>query len=322
MEDNKQSILYRPSLEVPKSYYADGVIEPKEEQEIIKQTPLKPSQNLIDQIESLQRTLLFVPDAITPCIESILNLVRFLLILIDDLYEESDENDNEYEITTPSNRPNIIPGDSTTIAPDIDLDDIFSNEHKPSVIIRNQITDEVKIKRNYSRSTYDISAFYIEKLNNILADYHTQLMVQPELKQVLEIIYKDPLLDKENYLAHSIMQALLKSQKEKQDKMRLYQKLYNEKESITVLKSLEYSKLTLLKSMSHQPKNPRLYYKHIQMIESEKNKLDKKLFEYYRYLNSSLILLEECLNLHITEAIAKVELNKINEEYKKEHDLL
>lgn len=322
MEDNKQSILYRPSLEVPRSYYADGIIEPKEEQELIKQAPLESSNDLIKEIESIKKTLLFLPSAIRLCTESILNLVHFLLILIEDNYEESDAEDENYEITTPSDKPSIVPGDNSVIPPHIDLDDIFSTEHKSPIIIREQITEKIKINRSYSRSTYDISVYYIEKLKNILTDYHNQLLIQKELKQVLNTKYNEPLLDQENNLAHSILQTLLKSQHEKESKMRLYQKLYNEKEGLTLLKSLEYSKLTLLKNVDAAPTHMKLYYKHMQMLESEKNKLDKKLFEYYRYLDSSLILLQDCLNLNITEAIAKVELNKINDKYKKEHNLL
>ena len=316
-ETQKNSILYRPSLQVPKDYYADGFLNYPENENLSNTQPVRP-QDLITQIETLQKILLFIPGAIRPCVESILDLVRFLLILIEPL--DSETEDDLYEITTPDDAPEIRPGEGTTLNPDTDLDKIFSNGHKPSVILREQATEEAKIERNYSRSTLDISLYYIDRLSGLLTDYHSRLLKNSKLQSVLEDVYKEPLLDYSDAVAHSILQTLLKSQKEKDNKLRLYQKLYNEKESLTLLKSLEYSKLTLLKTTGHAPKNPYLYYKYVQTMESEKNKLNKKLFEYYRYLDSSLDALETCLNLHLTEAIAKIELYEINENYKKERN--
>lgn len=322
--DNKNNILYRPDLELSKNYYADGKLNYLETQEDTSKVEIT-SENLQEQIELIKRSLLFVPGAIRPQTESILNLVYFLLIIIDKV--DGDKDDVIYEIIKPETNPGIIEGDTITEPkPDINTDnkldieeeikipiDSFFKDHKPVTVLKQDITEEVKIKRNYSNSTLEITKFYISKIGDVLATYHAQVFANPQIIDYLEEVYKTSLVDYKDYVAHSILQTLLKSQQEKISKMRLYQKLYNQKECLTILKSLEYSKLTLLKMTGNAPKDPKLYYKHIQTIETEKKRLEKKMFEYYRYLDSSLDILNSCLNMHLTEGIAKAELHKIND---------
>lgn len=305
--ENKINILYRPDLGIPKNYYSDGKINYPIIKEIDSNTSSTP-QDLQNQIESLKQSLLFIPSEIRPQTESILNLVYFLLTITDA--PDGNEEDNTYDIIKPDTDSSIV--NNTT--PDINSSvDHFFKDHKPVTILKQTTTDDTKIKRYYSNSMLEVTRFYISKLGDILASYHAQLFANPQATNYLEEVYKTSLTDYKNYVAHSILQTLLKSQQEKISKMRLYQKLYNKKQSLTLLKSLEYSKLTLLKLMGNAPKDPKLYYKHIQTIETEKKRLDKKMFEYYRYLDSSLEVLDNCLNMHLTEGIAKAELHKIND---------
>lgn len=297
--EKKIDILYRPDLGIPKSYYADGKLNDSEI--TTSDTVIKTEIDDVKvQIESLKQLLLFIPGEIRSQTESILNLVHFLLIITEE--PDGDANDNVYEITKPDSNPGI----------NNDAVNEFFKDHTPITILKENLTDEAKVKRHYSNSTLEITKFYLNKLGDILASYHSQLLLNPKAATYLEENYQTGLTDYKNYVAHGILQTLLKSQQEKMSKMRLYQKLYNEKQSLTILKSLEYSKLTIIKTIGNAPKDPKLYYKHIQTIETEKKRLDKKMFEYYRYLDSSLDILENCLNMHLTEGIAKAELHEIN----------
>lgn len=297
--ENKFDILYRPDLELDKSYFADGKLDTSKAA-ISTTTSETETQNMQAQIESLKQLLLFIPGEIRSQTESILNLVHFLLIITEG--PDGDADDNTYQITKPDSNPGT----------NNDAVNQFFKDHTPVTILKENLTDDAKIKRHYSNSTLEITRFYLNRLGDILASYHSQLLLNPKAANYLEENYKTGLTDYKNYVAHSILQTLLKSQQEKISKMRLYQKLYNEKQSLTILKSLEYSKLTLIKTIGNAPKDPKLYYKHIQTIETEKKRLEKKMFEYYRYLDSSLDVLENCLSMHLTEGIAKAELHEIN----------
>lgn len=297
--ENKFDILYRPDLELDKSYYADGKLDTSKIA-VSTTTSETETQNMQAQIESLKQLLLFIPGEIRSQTESILNLVHFLLIITET--SDGDADDNTYQITKPDSNPGT----------NNDAVNQFFKDHTPVTILKENLTDDAKIKRHYSNSTLEITRFYLNRLGDILASYHSQLLLNPKAANYLEENYKTGLTDYKNYVAHSILQTLLKSQQEKISKMRLYQKLYNEKQSLTILKSLEYSKLTLIKTIGNAPKDPKLYYKHIQTIETEKKRLEKKMFEYYRYLDSSLDVLENCLSMHLTEGIAKAELHEIN----------
>lgn len=299
-----KSILYKPYFNIPSTY---------ETQSQFEQTVVTPSEEYIEnktdelekQIVTVEKKLIFVPGEMKNSTQSILDLVKFFLILVKDDYDEGQDKNEEDIIITEND-------------PDSKWDTIFPDKHKPTQVSVQRLSKEQSLKYDYASNTVDVMTTYITELDEILTQYLCKIVTKPQSILFIDSYYNTKLDDYNNGTAHNILQSLIKSQQAKFSKMRMYNKLFNENEGLCLLKSLEYSKMSVLKQQLNMPKEEYLLFKHKQMLFAEKEKLDKKHYEFYRYLNSSLKLMEECLSLNFTEALSKYELFIIAEENKKQ----
>lgn len=290
--NKKVSILNRPNLNRinfydSKALFTEHIVTPEKEQ-------VEESLKKHIQIESAKKLLMFVPGELKHAVESIINLVHFFLILVED-----ETKDYEEEIIIEENDKD-------------EKDDIFTDGHKPTAVIKTEITEQDKIKNEYARNILEVNDYYIYELKEILTNFICKLNNEPE---ILDYINSDinSLVNANKLEMVNKIQVLLKTSQEKQSKMRLYKKLYTEKESLVILRSLEYSKLSLLNLSKEKKLKDAIAMERMQTYLGEAKKLEKKQFEYFRYLNSSLSLLDKCMSLHFSEGLLKKEIFKLEE---------
>lgn len=286
-------ILHRPNFEIPKHYETDGRISHYSETNISPEK-FQPTKELIKEIDALKPIVRFVPDAVAKAINTSLDLVRFFLILVEDtpviedetIITEEDNEDDDYNKYFPDNPPHIV---------------IDKGHHRPEQIIESK----------YYQTIVDISQKYLVQIKDVYMNYNLLLLNKPELLEVLPLVFEGD-LSHQPLEIQNIGHALLKSQQAKEANLRLSSKLYNEIQALNVLKSLEYSKLSLIRLSKQTPQDAILAYKHKQVVAQEERRMERKYYETYRYLDSSIKLIEDCLNQHATEAYAKLALKNAN----------
>lgn len=294
-----RSILYKPYFHIPKNYHTEKNFYPTLPT-IEQESSEKKEPTALDEIESIENLIPFIPGKMQDSVKSILNLVYFFLVLVEKI---NPDKGKETIIITKPDPPNPIP-------PYYKL--IFPDKMEPNRVITHVPNEALKIECDYAKNVLDVSTYYLKKLKEILAHFLYKIIADPQIAPfVSEYTLNGHPLTKEEHL---LFQNFLKTNQQKQSQIRLYNKLFNERESITLLKSIEYSKTSLLRNVQETFEDATLYLHHKQILMQEKNVFDKKQYEYYRYLNGSLSLLEECLDLQLKESTLAKTIEAIKKE--------
>ena len=303
-------IFYRPHLQIPESFHTDG--NPPRVTSIPSSdtTPSQDTQSLTflkDACKKLLKSLVTLPVPLRKPIETGLLTVQFMLTLIPEKDFENIKKD------TPPDTIHIIehpPHEDETIHTK-PIEDVLSDIFGSQEIAYITKSDIERINYRYYASLYDIMEDYIEKVKRALAEYNTTLLSQIDFEN-LDIAEKRYIADCQTLTQAlgedegNISDLLVRQNAVKYQKLRLLNKLCNERISLTHIKSCELSRLLLVRYYNIKKNN---HYFHdaalMQQIKTEVVKLDQKIEQLYKYLNTSVILVNECLMLHAHEAIAK-----------------
>lgn len=318
---NIKDIFYRPNLKKEQSFYTDGRIDKNLKVDSIKNVTIKKTvSSMKNDIQEIKKILVLVPGEIKRPISSVLLSVEFLLTLIDtEKYDTITSSGDKDYIISENEQPDYKPVTSTSVS------DLLSKNYSSKKIDTDQVSKMERVKRNYYKSLCSISNHYIDALKQSLTEYNINIInnigLSEEEVSILEknftTSYDDLTTEVKKDIGH-IADYLNKSKVIKSQKLRLYNKLFNDNLSLTHVKSLELSKELLMRYCQKQKTNDYDFDTTLMsQVISEEAKLNKKLQEYYKYLNSSVILVDECLKLHAKEGILKKKINnekeKINE---------
>lgn len=319
-----KKILYRPNLSLPKRYDTDGYVEPyrdsisySEETNVTKEELLA---DIAEEILSLQNVAVQLPDEMQPAINTMLNTLQFIFIQIDPDYipetnkdstnKESAEEDSDIVITETDDEDDDE--GTNEMAKSLLFSDVV-----PKVTIKTIPKDKIKlINKTYCVTLLEITKDYINELKKVTTQYFMDMgmliMEHDKLNiDFLEKKYTYKTTDLKSKDLQHVSDFIIKSQIVRNQKQRLMDKLINEEESLNKIKACEVSRELSIRYAKEEYRNNTVYhdlFSNMSLKESRlsyEQKMDNNLYELYKYMNSSVILLDECLRLYMREAQAK-----------------
>lgn len=311
-------ILYRPKLGIQKNYNTDGQIQPiRDYQEVvIEEGKVEHLIDVANQILALKDISSQLPSELQPIVKTMINTLEFIFIQIDPDYIPGEIGEDGS--TTEED------ADISITAPEDDADEEMPEEDKwlysdvvPNVVIKTIPQDKIKlINKVYCGTLLEITKDYISVFKNTTTQYFMDIaMLMKEHKKsgisFAEKRYTYKTTDIKNANLHHISDFIVKSQIIRNQKQRLMNKLISEEESLNKITACELARELSIRYEKEQLKENKTYkdlFNNMSLKESRlqyEQKMDNNLYELYKYLNSSVILLDECLRLYIREAQAK-----------------
>lgn len=329
-----KKILYRPNLRLPKRYDTDGLVAPYRE-------PLSSSQNstpskeeeleqIADEILSLQQVAMQLPDEMQHTVNTMLNTLQFIFVQIDSDYLPEKNNNGSGNSNGSGSNSDMNVTDSKDDADfevsEVEEDEEAENEMANSLLFSNAIPkvkiktipkDKIKlINKRYCVTLLEITKDYINELKKVTTQYFMDmgmLMLEHDKKNLdfLQKKYTYKTTDLKNKNLHHVSDFLVKSQIVRNQKQRLMDKLINEEESLNKIKACEVARELSIRYAKEDYRANNVYhdlFSNMSLKESKvsyEQKMENNLYELYKYMNSSVILLDECLRLYMREAQAK-----------------
>lgn len=318
------NILYRPDLTYEKKYYTEGFIfKDKENSNSINNNKNENNKDKINQIknvvEDIKGKLPFLP-------EEILDTFLPPFIVVDDVLNGLNY-DKDFNIDEP-----------TIIIPDKDNDGSIE-ENKDDDYNRNDIPDnpfgteddtfidipviyipkDKEIDKNYIDDLTDIFKDYLIDYNYTLDKYINNNILIYSKSDFNEFKYITTETLKDKNLSH-ISDYITKSNILIQQKLMLYKKLFNIDETIHRIKSAKVAKELLKRYYTNKRLEGKNYLERQanELLNESKlvyeKKYEENFYSLYKYLNSSVIIFNECVNLCIKQKESLVLLNNLERE--------
>lgn len=304
IRQEKNDILYRPDLDYDKKYDTEGYQEEiSETEEYDKESII---ESLKEDINNIKAVLPLLPVDLIDMAKKPLTVIESV---IGDLETEKKPVKKEESII-------ITTGKKEDDDEDIYPDTFFRDDEDPFVIISNRKDKVTIIKETYDYDLASVIADYIGKLNKATNEYLNNLLTVTksiEKNQYSKVV--------NNYTGNTskvskdykhLSDLIIRSQLTRQMKTRLYNKRFNLDNSIAHIRSCKAGVEQKIRyyEANYQDGNTYTDLLNNRLLENSRMMYDKKykqnFFNLYKYLNSSVILLDECFKMHINEAQAKI----------------
>lgn len=319
-----KNLLYRPDLSYDKSYYTEGYISNNKKEENKNQS--YESENKVDKIEQIKNLANDIKTKIPFLPNDIVDTFLPPFIIVDNVIEDLINNEINIPLEHIIDEPNNDLGeneeekkDDTIITDDIP-DNPFGTEEENFVDIPIIIIPKDKeIDDQYVIDILDIFEKYLMEYNFTLDKYiNNSILIfskvnYDDLKHITTATLKD------KNLSH-VSDYITKSSITLQQKMMLYKKQFNMDETIHRIKAVKVAKELKKRYFTNQ----RLEGKNILEVNANKllnesklvykKKYEENFYSLYKYLNSSVIIFNECVNLSIKQKESLVLLNNFERE--------
>lgn len=317
-----KDLLYKPNLTYEKSYYTEGNLYDIDN-ETSNDNLYSSNEVLLNKIDSLEEIkgnvlskLPLIPESIRDVIKPSIDLIGDL---VDDLVNSKDDLEDKDDSTT-----EVIPvypsKDDKNSDKDIDTvpDNPFASESNKTVIIPDKTIDiSEEVERQYKEDLVDIIGDYLKKQNSALQNYINALLTYAHYANHNTIKnYTSKTISNKN-LTH-LTDYITKSKIGLKQQIRLYNKLFTLDETIYHLKAVKVAKEQLKRYKSNERiEDENLLTKSANdlLIESRlvaEKKYEENFYGLYKYLNSSVIIFNECMNTFVKQKRSLILLN--NEE--------
>ena len=301
---NKHDILHKPDLDYEKNY--DTVNTYKENEETESSSESSVIDELIDSINGIHQLFPLFPS-------NMQEIINMPLSIIEQMIGEFDE---PKKTITVEEALNIVP----IVVEDKEEQEFptgpFREDPEPFEIIvsNNNKTDVIEDQYNYDMIS--IINDYLNKLNDVTMKYVNSLA--PSLKTVSNDMFLKILNDytgsTENVSANykHLSDLIIKSQVGRNLKTQFYSKMFNVDKTITHIRACKIVVEQQKRYYEAQYDNGTSYHTAInnRLLENSRLIYDVKYKEnflnLYKYLNSSVIVLNECVQMLINEAQAKI----------------
>lgn len=317
-----KDLLYKPELGYKKDYYTEGNLydETKDQLDSDDEGQSLGKEEIIDELlNGITDQLKFLPDQIVNIYFPPYIGMKYEYEKLKNEYKDSDSNEEDDDNKKP-NPPDYDNDDS-----DVDLgdvpDDLFDRVDDVYIDIIDPVSDPAKIiKDSYYVNFLDIYEDYLNKVKIALTNYifTTIQTVSQGLKDTSELIdYATIDLNNKN-LSH-LSDYIVKSDIIVGQTLRLHRKMFNVDETILHIKNIRLSKEQAIRYNSIPEMKQETYLdvdSNVLLKESirvAEKKYEENFYALYKYLNSSVILLDESLKTIIKQDKAKIIINK-NEE--------
>lgn len=313
-----KNLLYKPQLDYEKNYYTEGDlynsnINSNDNVENLTDNDNNKLNNMKDLIEDIKTKLPVVP-------KDILDVFLPPFLVITDVVNGFDDDKNNNPNLDP-NKPNGSheiepPKNDIEFDNDDDIpDDPFGREDDVYIDVKvDDINKIEELEYQYVDDLKDVLLDYLMEYNRTLDKYISNTITNLTYSHHdnLKIVTTDILHDKN--LSH-LTDYLTKSQIGARQQLLLYKKMFDIDETIFHIKSVKianeqrkrYRKNKKLEDKNTLTKGANDLLKESIMI-SEK-KYEENFYSLYKYLNSSVILFNECMNTVIKQKRMLVLLN-------------
>ena len=315
MEDNKNNIFYNPKIEYDKNYETEG----QSKSSSSSSSGETESHNIIyinyinNKVKRYYSLINILPDDLQKVAKNPVNIIKEI---IGDVPDDVEPPERIHETITIDPVVPINPPDYPDYPFDPDEPDSIKVE------IEND-DDDVIIRNQYYYDLVSIVKDYVDNLNTSIDNYINALFatfqdIDIESYHNSMETYKTSCRKIDINLKH-LSDTIIRSQIARQMKEKLYLKLYDIDKTINHIRSCKAG--VELRLRYHKAS----YYKDTTYNEAVSNKIlgqnrllyDKKykqnFINLYKYLNSSVIMLNECLNMNITEIQSKLILHEKGE---------
>lgn len=326
MADNKEHILYRPVLELERNYRSEAVFQDNSITNPDPPTLPDQSKGLIDDFEELKNIISIAPPAIHPIIQTINKLIRRLQVAFPNgYYGDEPEAQKEIVYKGGTNIKKIDSINSTTYKSTNNFGGLPNLFPKPTNIaidvVKPRSIVNIAIDK-YRKDTIDLQKYYLSQLQTALQTYfHQMLMIMAEvnLPNVDSLMFdfdgKAVKIPAGQNLEH-LRDYIVRSQIVREQKSRLFRKTHNVDQTVMHMRAWHVSEKERERYYSEQYGSSATY------LDSEGNAIlrecrstyDKQyaqsLYDMYKYLNSSVIVVSDILDMSLKEAKAKGALLK------------
>lgn len=319
-----KDLLYRPELGYKKDYYTEGTLydETKDQLDSDDEGHSLGKEELIDQLlNEIDSQIKFLPDQILNVYFPPYLGMKYEYENLKNEYKDPDPGDTDEDGEDPDPTPPGFDIEDPD-APTDDLpDDLFDRVDDVYIDVEDPISDPAQIiKDSYYVNFLDIYEDYLYKIKVAVTNYifTTIQTVSQGLKDTSEEVnYSTTELNNTN-LSH-LSDYIIKSDIIVDQTMRLHKKLFDVDETILHIKHIRLSKEQALRYNSIPEMEQKTYLdvdSNVLLKESirvAEKKYEENFYALYKYLNSSVILLDESLKTIVRQDKAKVIINK-NEE--------
>lgn len=312
MQD-KDNILYYPELDYDKNYDSIG---PLNEENIIEdeEGESKPViDQLKDKVDAISKLDIFVPNDMKNIIKAPLNVIQIILPTLDNIDE----------LPVRDKQTITVKKDDTTIPevpPTIGDNSFFRNEDDPYEIIQVNKDKVTVIKDKYQYDLVSVISDYTTKINDISNNYlqsiapllsHLTAESRPKVLESYKVYTKDINKDYKH-----LSDMIVRSQLTRKMKAKMYEKMFNIDRTIDHLRACKIALEQKVRyyEAAYQTDSSRTSAISNVLLENSRRLYDQKykqnFLNLYKYLNSSVIVLGECMELLINEIQAKTILLK------------
>lgn len=314
-----KDLLYRPDLSYDKSYYTDGNLYNSNIDENLNDR--EPIDGLYNKLENIDNLLEEIKSKLPVIPDNLLDVFLPSFGVVHDVLKDYIDNPASIPEIPIEPEPEII------IKPDIELgiipdpegalppSDPFGIEEDITINIElEDIPTAILIERKYVVDLTDILYDYLIKYNNTLDKYIAEIMTSLSVSDYgsLDMIATKDLKDRN--LSH-LTDYLTKSKIGLRQQLNLYFKMFDMDETIFHIRSVKVAKEQLKRYKSNKKlKDENLLTKSANDLLREsilvaEKKYEENFYGLYKYLNSSVILFNECTNTITKQKQALVLLN-------------
>lgn len=316
-----KDLLYKPNLTYEKNYYTEGDLYNSTEDTVTNNNNNSSDNviNKIDKLEELKDNVLsklpLLPNSIQQVIKPSIDKIGEV---IDDLVNKKDEFE---EIIKPIiNVIPVHPSDDKDKEPDYDdvPDNPYKSEANNTIHIPSKDVDiEVVIEQQYKKDLVDILEDYLNKQNVAMQNYINGIFTYAAYSENTNLKNFTSKTVSDKNLTH-VTDYITKSKIGLKQQIRLFNKLFTLDETIYHLRAVKVAKEQLKRYKSNkrlEDKNLLTKSANDLLIESRlvaEKKYEENFYGLYKYLNSSVIIFNECMNVYTKQKRSLILLN--NEE--------
>lgn len=316
-EENKQSLMYKPNIKYDEDYSTNYVGKPDVVIPDVSKTPDPTIPEVGETLDKLQNLIDGLPDDIK-------DLVNNVFDHVDDIWDE-ELKDKEYEDIPPEFDWDVIPdpdpkpdppdgGGDKEPGDDDESDDIWGTDDLPEIEEKETPKDEI-VDKEYVKHLTDVIEDYANKLNNVLTEFWTNVLISIYKKSGddIKFIMNNILLTSRDIKEgkRHLLDLGIKSQINKNVKMDFYCNLFTREESIVHLKQFKIAyelrkRYAKIQEPDGKTKTGAMDANMLKAVTiSADKKYDVAYSNLYKYLNSSTIVLSDILNTYLQEIKSK-----------------
>lgn len=325
MAQEKDNLFYTPELSPDRNYRSEAII-PKETIPYIDtppdDTPPNPIKVLIDDFNELTDIVSFLPPSIAIIKDTIGKLKERIDVMFPD-HKLPDETKDELIPSAPEKdipKINIIADDVIKNTPG--SNGVPSLFPKPTNIVISVVKPKtlVQIAQDaYRKDTVDLQQYYLQQLQVVMQKYFQEMLVIMsetgigDIDQLTKPFDGDAVTISDGNLMH-LRDHIVRSQIIREQKARFFKKTHNVDQTMQHMRAWHASEQERERYYAESYGDSESY------LDSHSNKLlrdsrslynaqyTQAFYDMYKYLNSSVIVVGDILEMSLKEAQAKGKL--------------